>query len=163
MILQIGKMSIVAIDGDDDHGEVSQMPGEAIGFTRFLALGLNQPNTAHQTCRAPGNERGSCRHLHHCLQVLHHLLPSLPHSPSSPSHHNHRKSSLPQFLIRMFQIFFLRLIFSFAACLRQHLQLLHSPLHHTRPVGSQNKYSSFPLISLSLPSLLYNKIDITIN
>ena len=36
---------------------------------RFLALGLNQPNTAHQTCRAPGNERGSCRHLHHCLQV----------------------------------------------------------------------------------------------
>ena len=37
---------------------------------RFLALGLNQPNTAHQTCRAPGNERGSCRHLHHCLQVL---------------------------------------------------------------------------------------------
>jgi len=37
---------------------------------RFLALGLNQPNTAHQTCRAPGNERGSCRHLHHCLQPV---------------------------------------------------------------------------------------------
>merc|ERR1712107_683151 len=37
---------------------------------RFLALGLNQPNIAHQTCRAPGNERGSCRHLHHCLQPV---------------------------------------------------------------------------------------------
>lgn len=37
---------------------------------RFLALGLNQPNTAHQTCRAPGNGRGSCRHLHHCLQPV---------------------------------------------------------------------------------------------
>ena len=41
-----------------------------ISYSRFLALGLNQPNTAHQTCRAPGNGRGSCRHLHHCLQVL---------------------------------------------------------------------------------------------
>merc|ERR1711963_448057 len=51
---------------------------------RFLALGLNQPNTAHQTCRAPGNERGSCRHLHHCLQVLQHLRHHHHHH-----HHNH--------------------------------------------------------------------------
>lgn len=37
---------------------------------RFLALGLNQPNVAHQVCRAPGNDQGSCRHLHHCLQPV---------------------------------------------------------------------------------------------
>ena len=34
---------------------------------RFF-FGLNQPNVAHQTCRAPGGGSGSCRHLHHCVQ-----------------------------------------------------------------------------------------------
>jgi len=37
---------------------------------RFLALGLNQANVGHQTCRAPGGGSGSCRHLHHCLEPV---------------------------------------------------------------------------------------------
>ena len=34
---------------------------------KFFSLGLNQPNTAFQTCSAVGNSNGRCRHLHHCV------------------------------------------------------------------------------------------------
>jgi len=36
---------------------------------RFF-FGLNEPDVAHQTCRAPGGSQGSCRHIHHCVDPV---------------------------------------------------------------------------------------------